>query len=151
MDPVFRKLTLKGQPLLYILDAPESFSSAVASLTGLAELRTSLARAKDLSWVLQFALTRKQVDAFATRIAKAATGDATVWVAYPKGTSRKYKADFNRDHGWEKMGEAGFEPVSQVSIDEDWSALRFRRVEHIKVMTRAFAMTAAGKRKTGRA
>jgi len=34
-----------------------------------------------------------------------------------------------------------------VAIDEDWSALRFRRVEHIKTMTRAkeSRMTAQGK------
>ena len=34
------------------------------------------------------------------------------------------------------MGEAGFEPVRMVAIDEDWSALRFRRAEFIKNMTR---------------
>ncbi len=45
------------------------------------------------------------------------------------------------------LGAAGFEPVRMVAIDEDWSALRFRRVEHIKKMTRSFAMTDAGKEK----
>jgi len=34
------------------------------------------------------------------------------------------------------MGKAGFEPVRMVAIDEDWSALRFRRVEFIKTMNR---------------
>ena len=34
------------------------------------------------------------------------------------------------------MGAAGFEPVRMVAIDEDWSALRFRRAEFIKTMTR---------------
>ena len=29
-----------------------------------------------------------------------------------------------------------FEPVRMVAIDEDWSALRFRRAEFIKTMTR---------------
>jgi hypothetical protein len=27
---------------------------------------------------------------------------------------------------------AGFDSVRQIAIDEDWSALRFRRVEYIK-------------------
>jgi len=37
-----------------------------------------------------------------------------------------------------------------VAIDEDWSALRFRRVEFIKAMTRrvSSAMTKEGKAKT---
>lgn len=36
------------------------------------------------------------------------------------------KTDINRDVGWDVVKRAGFEPVSQVSIDDVWSALRFR-------------------------
>ena len=70
-----------------------------------------------------------------------------VWFAYPKGTSKKYKSEINRDTGWQALGQAGFEPVRAVAIDQDWSAVRFRRVEFIKTMTRARAhrMTAQGK------
>lgn len=44
----------------------------------------------------------------------------------------------------------GFEPVASVSIDSDWSALRFRRVEYIKNLARHTqgAMTEAGKERT---
>jgi hypothetical protein len=35
-------------------------------------------------------------------------------------------------------------------LNEDWSALRFRRVEFIKKMTRSFAMTEEGKKKTSK-
>jgi hypothetical protein len=51
---------------------------------------------------------------------------------YPKGTSKRYTCDFNRDSGWEVIRNAGFDSVRQIAIDEDWSALRFRRVEYIK-------------------
>ena len=34
------------------------------------------------------------------------------------------------------LGEAGFEGVRQVAIDEDGSAIRFRHVDYIKSMTR---------------
>ena len=69
-------------------------------------------------------------------IAKKANGDGMVWFAYPKGTSKKYKSEINRDNGWQILGELGFEGVRGVAIDEDWSALRFRRVEFIKAMNR---------------
>jgi len=47
------------------------------------------------------------------------------------------------------LGELGFEPVRLVAIDEDWSALRFRRTEFIKTLTRdeTRALSAAGKTK----
>jgi hypothetical protein len=51
---------------------------------------------------------------------------------YPKGTSKCYTCDFNRDSGWDVIRNAGFDSVRQIAIDEDWSALRFRRVEYIK-------------------
>ncbi|HEX3836066.1 MAG TPA: hypothetical protein VHW25_03810 [Steroidobacteraceae bacterium] len=63
-------------------------------------------------------------------------GDAILWMVYPKGTSKKYHCEFNRDCGWPILAAAGFEPVRMVAIDADWSALRFRRVQFIKTTTR---------------
>jgi len=70
-----------------------------------------------------------------------------LWFCYPKGTSKKYKCDFNRDTGWETLGNYNLEGVRQVAIDEDWSALRFRKIEHIKTLTRreSFAISKEGK------
>jgi hypothetical protein len=47
---------------------------------------------------------------------------ATLWVAYPKGN----RADINRDSVWPILAEHGIRPITQVSVDEVWSALRFR-------------------------
>lgn len=44
------------------------------------------------------------------------------WVAYPKAN----RADINRDTLWPILGEYGMRPIGQVSLDEVWSALRFR-------------------------
>ena len=62
-------------------------------------------------------------------------------------TSKRFKCDFSRDTDWAVLGERSFEPLRLVAIDEDWSALRFRRVEFIKTTTRSFAMTKAAKEK----
>jgi len=43
-------------------------------------------------------------------------------VAYPKGN----RADVNRDSLWPILAEHGFRPIAQVSLDDVWSALRFR-------------------------
>jgi hypothetical protein len=85
---------------------------------------------------LALVTTQKEIDALAKAIARKASGDAIVWFAYPKGSSKQYACEFNRDSGWTATGAAGFEPVRMVAIDEDWSALRFRRAEFIKTMTR---------------
>jgi hypothetical protein len=44
------------------------------------------------------------------------------WVLYPKGN----RADVNRDSLWPILAEHDMRPISQVAVDEVWSALRFR-------------------------
>ena len=55
----------------------------------------------------------------------------TLWFAYPKGSSKKFHCEFNRDTGWSVLRGLGFDTVRQVAIDADWSALRFHHVECI--------------------
>jgi hypothetical protein len=47
---------------------------------------------------------------------------AILWVVYPKGN----RADINRDSLWRMIAPHGLRPITQVAIDETWSALRFR-------------------------
>jgi hypothetical protein len=148
MAGIFKKLNWKTQDPIYVLGAPPSFATALAELAGQATIKTRLG--KNVTFAIGFATRQSQVDKLAAQLAAASTGDATLWVAYPKASSKNYNCDFNRDTGWQRFGDFGFEPVRQVAIDEDWSALRFRRVEFIAKMTRTFAMTEAGKIKAAR-
>jgi hypothetical protein len=145
---VFEKLNLKDQKRIVVLNAPESFEPELAALKGVAVIR-KIESGAPIEFMLAFVTKQPEVDKLAKRAGAAAKGDAVVWFAYPKGTSKKYKCEFNRDSGWAGMGAAGFEPVRMVAIDEDWSAVRFRRVEFIKTMTRAreHRMTAEAKRR----
>jgi hypothetical protein len=146
MSALFKKLNIGTHDTVHVIGAPTSFDAAIAELDAVTVKRTVGARDR-VSFGIGFAITVKERDTISAALAKAAADDAVIWLAYPKGTSKRYRAEFNRDAGWEVFGAAGFEPVRQVAIDEDWSALRFRRVQHIKTMTRSFAITAEGKNK----
>ena len=135
MTPLFTKLNLKGQTSLLVLNAPPSFEAELAKLENITVLRDSQA-VKELSFILAFVTKQGDVDTISNVVAANLKGDVLLWFAYPKSTSKKYTCEFNRDTGWSILGELGFEPVRQVAIDEDWSALRFRRVEFIKIMKR---------------
>jgi len=54
--------------------------------------------------------------------AAALTGVPVVWVLYPKAN----KADVNRDSLWQFIAPYGLRPITQVAVDDTWSALRFR-------------------------
>jgi hypothetical protein len=56
--------------------------------------------------------------------------DSVLWFAYPKGTS-KIKTDINRDTIRVTGEEFGITTVTAISIDDTWSALRFRPIEKV--------------------
>jgi hypothetical protein len=149
MDPIWTKLNLKAPATVLVLQAPDSFAGALASWPD-ACFTTLEAAPETVALGLAFVTQQQEIDALAPLLAARLPGDSLLWLAYPKGSSKRYRCDFNRDTGWAKLGELGFEPVRQIAIDEDWSALRFRRVAFIKKMTRSFAMTEEGKQKSGK-
>jgi hypothetical protein len=146
MPSVFSKLNLKDQEQILVLNSPPSFEPELKTLRGVAVQR-DLKSAAAIEFSLAFVIKQSEVDTLGKAIAKKAQGDAVVWFAYPKGSSKKYKSEINRDSGWKVLGDAGFEPVRMVAIDEDWSAVRFRRVDFIKTLTRGkeHRMSAKGK------
>jgi hypothetical protein len=131
MATLYEKLNLKDHREILVLHAPESFQPELARMPVLT-LHRHLESVQQIGFSLAFVTRQTEVDALAPQIASRAQGDATVWFAYPKGTSKKYKCDFNRDTGWDALKAAGFDTVRAIAIDEDWTALRFRRKEYIK-------------------
>jgi len=127
---VFDKLNLKEQREIVVLNAPDSFESELATLRNVRVVR-DLAEVSGLTFALVFASRQKDLDKHSKAVAAKATGDAVLWFAYPKGTSKRHTCDFNRDTGWGVLTKSGFDTVRQIAIDADWSALRFRRVEFI--------------------
>lgn len=131
MPTIFQKLNLKDQKQILVMNPPESFEPVLNTLSDV-EIKRSLEEVSEIDFAMAFVTQKAQIDELAPQLVDKARGDAILWFVYPKGTSKKYKADFNRDNGWEQIEQAGFQPVRMVAIDEDWSALRFRRSIYVK-------------------
>lgn len=128
---MFEKLNLKDQQEILVLHSPESFQPELACLPVLT-IHHHIESVAEIGFFLAFVTRKSEVDALAKAVAARTPGDAVVWFAYPKGTSKIYECDFNRDTGWDALQAVGFDCVRAISIDEDWTAMRFRRVEYIK-------------------
>ncbi|KUG07262.1 hypothetical protein [Solirubrum puertoriconensis] len=135
MKSAVEKMLLKPGAVVLVLGLPANLQPLLADLRTHCTVVEHAADKVDAALV--FATMQTEIDQLAPQVAALAAGDAAIWFAYPKGTSKKYRCDFNRDTGWAPLHALGFEPVRQIAIDDDWSALRFRRVEYIKQMTRA--------------
>lgn len=140
MTPLFAKLNLADARVIHVLDAPESFEPELRALTN---VRIERDARGPVRFALAFVKTLAEVEKAAASLTSLAEPDATIWMVYPKGTSKKYKCEFNRDNGWESLGKAGYEPVRQVAVDADWSALRFRQAAFVKTNKRSPACLTA--------
>lgn len=136
MTALFKKLNFKGQPHVLALNVPESFNAELVKMSAYAKIIRRIDDISEVEFAIVFVTKQHEIDQFANAIFPNLKGDAVWWFCYPKGSSKKYQCDINRDKGWDILGQLGFEGVRQVAIDEDWSALRFRKTEYIKSLTR---------------
>ncbi len=132
MTPLFKKLNLTQQTDILVLNAPALFETELHALHDVI-IHRDVKALPQLDFALVFAHKQAEVDALAILLAQKMQGDVLLWFAYPKATSKRYQCEFNRDTGWDVLRSLGFDTVRQVAIDDDWSALRFRRVAYIKV------------------
>ena len=86
-------------------------------------------------WIAGFCRDAAGVREAAARILPRYRDGGHLWLCYPKRSGR-IPTDITRDIGWEPVHDAGFLGVAQVAVDSDWSALRFRRREEIREITR---------------
>jgi hypothetical protein len=118
--PLAERLQVKKGRRLAVLAAPRG----VDALIGAGAAR---AGAESADVVLLFAADRRQLDAALPRCLKKAPETAILWVAYPKLTSA-LAADLSRDVIRSIAPGYGLDTVAQIAIDDDWSALRLKRV-----------------------
>jgi hypothetical protein len=127
LNPTIKKLQYKLQEDVLIIDAPAEFREVLSDWKKTAKIHVAAPAGKmTFSFALIFVKSESDVKKAATNYIKLLEPDAVSWMAYPKKTSKKYSSNISRDEGWSALGELGYEGVSLISIDDDWSAFRFR-------------------------
>jgi hypothetical protein len=150
MTPLFKKLNFKAHKQILVVNAPQSFGEELSAMEELTQVVQFIEESGEIEFVMGFVIDQLGIDNYIHSIQDKVAADPIVWIAYPKASSKKYTCAFNRDTGFGILGKFGFEGVRQVAIDEDWSALRFRKVNYIKNITRkeSFALTKEAKDRT---
>ena len=123
---LIKKLGIKPKQQVRILNAPEGYSEQIGALlpTGV-ELVTSPSHASYFDIVIQFVRNKADVEKDTPLAIEMIKPGGRLWLSYPKQSS-KVPTDINRDILWKIFPNTEWRPVTQISIDEIWSALRFR-------------------------
>ncbi len=127
---LIKKLGIKPGQRLLVLNAPSGYWSLLGVLPDGVKLSTSVdGSACDV--VQAFVRSRADVNTTAPEAIAAVKPLGYLWLTYPKKTS-DIKTDISRDQGWDLVIAAGFEGVAIVSVDDTWSAMRFRPSSAVK-------------------
>ena len=129
MASTVKKLGLKPGMRALVLGAPSGYMNSLAPLPDRVEVFQSLGSTHD--FVQFFATKKSAITKSAKKLLKSAAPGALVWITYPKKTSG-VESDLSREEVWAAMEGTGWRPVSQIAIDDVWSALRFRPTQDVK-------------------
>lgn len=139
MDTLLKKLNFKEEKEILVLNSPPEYERILKDFSNSARVLTNINNIEDdqgIKFALIFLFKQEDLTKLIPLFIDSLVGDAKLWVTYPKKSSKKYTSDIDRDHGWNLLGEFGYEPVRQVAFDDDLSALRFRKVNFIKNFNR---------------
>ena len=118
--PLAERLQVKGSRTLAVVGANAAQEKSIG-------VKTKRAEAAKADVVLFFASNQKSLDAKLPKLLKQIAPTAILWIGYPKLTS-PLADDLSRDALREQAPDFGLDTISQIAVDEDWSALRFKRL-----------------------
>jgi hypothetical protein len=129
-SPLARKLGIKAGHRVLVTGAPGGYLEELGDLPEGTSLSTQ-PEGEPYDVVQTFVRDRAAIDEAAPEALGALKPGGLLWFAYPKKTS-SIKTDISRDVGWDALTSAGWACIAQLSIDDTWSAGRFRPTADIK-------------------
>jgi hypothetical protein len=132
MKSLLEKLNYKGQKRIAVINAEEGFIPTISGDLTDVVIDQKIDPRYPYQFIIIFVKSGFDIELFAPMILHNLMADGILWFFYPKKTSKKYKTDIDRDHGWAPLNDSGLHGIRIVAIDNDWSALRFRNKKFIK-------------------
>ena len=131
--PLAKRLALKPGTSVLVMRAPEGYLDALGELPEGVRLSTS--RRGEVDCIQLFVRSEAEVERDTPSVLSSLIAGGLLSYSYPKRSSG-VESDNTRDRGWDSLTAAGWRPVSQISIDDTWSALCFRPAADVRPRTR---------------
>lgn len=125
-EAIFKKLKFNVSNESLVVNAPQEYLQLLEGATF--DTVPEESKMGTYRFVQVFASSQSEMESVIKSVAQAGKYDCLFWACYPKSTG-KLKYDLNRDTVWPALALAGLRPVSQIAINEKWSALRGRDPE----------------------
>ncbi len=132
---LINKLKINPGKPVWILNQPEGTDGLFDALPANNKLKL-----KDkVGQVVFFVESRLELEGIFSKLVEQMEEDAVCWAAYPKKSSGII-SDLVRDDGWEIISASGYQVVTSISINEDWTGIRVRKPDPNATYKRAIPM-----------
>lgn len=122
-NPLFKKLRILPGTRVLVLHSPPGYLPSLGEFPAGATVETQLTGQYDL--VHAFFTNMQELEDQVQDLKSALVEDGILWISYPKGSAKK-ETDLNRDILYKTLAGRGLKAVFQVSVDDTWSAMRFK-------------------------
>jgi len=134
-----QKLRIREGSSVALLNAPDGYARTLGPLPSGAEVTAiSADTGEKYDVTLLFARDHAELERLAPAAIAATRDGGVLWIAWPKGGVKAMGA-LTRDTLWPVMAALGWGPVSNVALDETWSALRLRPEAEVKRTSKTFS------------
>ncbi len=128
MKTIFEKLKLTDQKEILILNEPKGFEKNYIDIDHI-EIYKSLIQVTKVNFALIFVTSISELEDQMQTLLLKLKDDAVLWIAYP---TNQAATDINKEYRWKPLTGKCFESTKSELIDEDWLAVRFRKLEYTK-------------------
>ena len=122
-NPLLKKLRIKPDQIFAVLHPPAGYLNSLGKLPDGVLVDSELVDRYDL--IHAFFAHFQELEIQIEDIQTALVDGGILWISYPK-QSAKQDTDLNRDILRESLLNHSLKAVAQISIDDTWSALRFK-------------------------
>ena len=131
MKTLFQKLKLEKQDAILVLNEPDGFSEELAALVDI-EIYQSVIQINKIEFALIFVTTIEELENQLPTVLHKLKEDAILWIAYPRLGSERLHTDITDAYAWTPLNRNCFEEVKHLKVNDDWEAVRFRKLEYVK-------------------
>jgi hypothetical protein len=125
------KLVIKPGFKCLVINSPQGYLEQLGTLPqGAVISQTMPGKEANFDFIQLFVVSVREIHTLGTAVLKAARENGVLWISYPK-KGGGLETDLSRDICCTEMKAYGLEPVSQVAVDDTWSALRFKPREAV--------------------
>lgn len=123
---VAEKMYIKPGMQIGLFNAPDDLSDLLGELPDGVDISENL-EGVEVDLILGFMEDKSMLETYLSSLKEAIKTDGSLWIAYQKGSSPG-NTELSRDTIYDFAQSIDLKGVGMVSIDEDWSGFRFKKV-----------------------